>query len=345
MTPAGHQPRTAHLDLLRCAAAVAVVLVHASGLEWGLAVIGSAGWRNLTLLDAASRWCVPIFFMLTGALFLPRAAQPSWPSLVRRSLPRLVVAFLFWSLLYSLFALFLRGEALAADTIIQSLPVSYYHLWFLPVMIGIYLLLPLLWWVFQNRPLSRMLIVLWCLAMTLESIAHFDGSGVLQRLLDQALPPQLGGYAAFVLLGGLLATTSHRLDRRWLATAVAVSIGGITALTLWESLRIADHVTTWFEYLTPLVTLGAAALFLLARSAEPWLQQRPELCQRLRRCGELTFGIYLLHPMVLGLARQLPMTIPRGALRSILFWLVALAASAALTWLLRRSRPVARWLV
>ncbi|MGO4957208.1 acyltransferase [Luteococcus sp. Sow4_B9] len=338
---AGEQrQRIAYLDLLRCGAAAAVVLLHASGLEWGLTDPHTRGWRELAYLDAATRWCVPIFFMLTGALFLRRRRQPTWNSLLRRSIPRLLGALVFWGLVYSWFDPFLKGQEFERDGALRTLPVSYYHLWFLPVMIGVYLVLPVLWWIFRERRLAKGMVILWAAFMSANSLAPFEPTGILWRALEWVTPPQVTGYAMFVLLGGLLATTDRRPPPGWLVGLFAGSVLGIGALTLWDSARRAEHIFVWFEYETPLVVTSAVAVFLLAQRSEPWLQLHPRLAARLGQLGSLAFGVYLVHPMLLGLLRQQTIPLERGLGRSLLFWLGTSATSMLLVWLLRLVRPL-----
>lgn len=58
------------LDVLRIVATLMVILIHTSGK-------GFAGliphWWAVNTYESVSRVCVPIFFMITGALLLPRS--------------------------------------------------------------------------------------------------------------------------------------------------------------------------------------------------------------------------------------------------------------------------------
>lgn len=63
--------RIAYIDWLRSIACFAVVVLHVSGgQEWFSAKEVSFEWTIFNLYDSLVRWCVPIFIMISGALFL-----------------------------------------------------------------------------------------------------------------------------------------------------------------------------------------------------------------------------------------------------------------------------------
>ena len=64
--------KTAYFQWLRLFAAFAVVLMHTAAYKWYDAPVDSARWLALTGWDSVVRWPVPVFLMITGALFLPR---------------------------------------------------------------------------------------------------------------------------------------------------------------------------------------------------------------------------------------------------------------------------------
>ena len=58
------------IDNLRALACMMVVMVHAStSLVVNFAAVHTAEWTVANLLNSASRVCVPLFFMISGALF------------------------------------------------------------------------------------------------------------------------------------------------------------------------------------------------------------------------------------------------------------------------------------
>lgn len=55
-------------DVLRCVAAVAVVVIHVLGpYRDQFGIMPDSGWITATTFNSFSRWAVPVFIMITGA--------------------------------------------------------------------------------------------------------------------------------------------------------------------------------------------------------------------------------------------------------------------------------------
>lgn len=56
-------------DLIRVLAIFSVVLLHTSA---GPFKVWSENWMQFNILMSATRWCVPVLFMLSGALLIEK---------------------------------------------------------------------------------------------------------------------------------------------------------------------------------------------------------------------------------------------------------------------------------
>lgn len=114
---------------MRVLAAFAVVVIHIPGR-------GTA-WGDL------SRWAVPIFVVVSGALLLGQPGSESLGAFYRRRALRVIPVWLVWNLVY--FCLPYRGDHLTVAEAVRTLWVRggfYGHLWFLPMMFTVYLMTP-----------------------------------------------------------------------------------------------------------------------------------------------------------------------------------------------------------
>ena len=113
----------------------------------------SGAWRVYTSSHTAVRAGIPLFFMISGALFLERE-ELDLGRLVRRNLVRLLAVYLCWDLLYELVTqavsapLSQRGRVFGGDDLrpLSSLV--------LPAMLTIYLVLPILHGALHGRAVS-----------------------------------------------------------------------------------------------------------------------------------------------------------------------------------------------
>jgi surface polysaccharide O-acyltransferase-like enzyme len=61
--------RTVSFDVMKTAAIILVIMIHTSAAGY---VSFGAQWHAALVYESLSRICVPLFFMVTGALLIPR---------------------------------------------------------------------------------------------------------------------------------------------------------------------------------------------------------------------------------------------------------------------------------
>ena len=64
--------RRTELDLCRIAACLMVLFIHTSAELYHICLLDSPAFLSLSFISTMMRGSVPVFFMLTGALFLSR---------------------------------------------------------------------------------------------------------------------------------------------------------------------------------------------------------------------------------------------------------------------------------
>ena len=94
--------RLAYADLLRCAAMLAVIVLHVSGGSLEAAAVGSPAFQVLNVYDSLAHWCVPVFVMLSGMFLLdPKHSMPL-SKLFFGHILRIAVALVVWGTAYAL---------------------------------------------------------------------------------------------------------------------------------------------------------------------------------------------------------------------------------------------------
>ncbi|MDR1194404.1 MAG: acyltransferase family protein [Peptococcaceae bacterium] len=159
--------RLIYLDALRVLATFAVIALHVSAADWFGAPADSFAWQALNLYDSAARFCVPLFVMISGRLFLDPAKPIAGRDLAGKYIFRIGVAYIFWSACYSLIntARLLRDTEAAVDAAALKSAVGAfvrgnYHLWFLYMIAGLYLIVPFLRQIAADKGLTRYFLIL-----------------------------------------------------------------------------------------------------------------------------------------------------------------------------------------
>lgn len=101
--------RLYYLDLMRIVATFAVVVIHTVGINWAELSPVTFNWQICNLFDGISQWCVPIFVMISGALFLNR--EPDIKKLYSKNILRIITAFIFWTVLYGVSTIFIHDKS------------------------------------------------------------------------------------------------------------------------------------------------------------------------------------------------------------------------------------------
>ena len=148
--------RVIYFDILRVVAIFAVVAVHISAQHWLDVDVSSRAWFAFNLYCTTGKWSVPIFVMISGALFLGR--DTTIRTILKKNVLRMVYVFVFWSGCYALISLIFRRSPLF-DVFSQFI-TGHYHLWFLYMIVGLYLLIPLLRPIVQSETLTRYFLLL-----------------------------------------------------------------------------------------------------------------------------------------------------------------------------------------
>lgn len=150
--------RITFLDWLRCIACLMVMTVHACEYYYlnadGFFVASDSDAFWVTLFDSACRASVPLFVITSSFLLFP-LTRPTGDFFKRR-LTRVLIPFLVWTVVYCV----VYGSW-------GRLPFNFAdcagHMWFVPMLLGVYLLMPLLtpWAEKVSKKELRWWIVLW----------------------------------------------------------------------------------------------------------------------------------------------------------------------------------------
>ena len=135
--------RTVWIDWMRVAACFMVIVVHSTEPFY----LGGEGSRILTaadafwasLFDSFVRACVPLFIVASSYLQFP--LHYSSGEFCRRRAVRVLIPFAVWSLIYA----FVWGEPVYnLKNLLLNFNYAAGHLWFVYMLVGVYLLMPIL---------------------------------------------------------------------------------------------------------------------------------------------------------------------------------------------------------
>lgn len=296
----------AYLEVLRLVACILVVGVHVSAFNLEQVPVESLNFKVMNGLDCLSILGVPLFVMISGALFLAPSYEVTVKKFYTRKIPRIVFLYFFWLLFYNVVNFLENGTVwnftnVKKQIVLESLlGKGMYHMWYLPMLAVLYLLTPFL----KSFAADRKKCLLFCALGFGYSILlptalkfEFPYRTIVESLYNQFDCSFFGGYVTYYVLGHALHEYVPKLSAQKKA---ALGLGGVIAMGIEIAVCNAWSVKTGIMSTilnTPFsVTafIGAVAIFLLLRDGVSG--RRTKICGKL---AGLTLGIYLIHPLFL----------------------------------------------
>ena len=210
-------PRKQFLDVLRVLATCAVVLMH---VLTGATDVTDASivpeYRSLLLsvMDLVT-WCVPIFLLISGYLFLNPERTLTYPVMIKKYCRRIALAILLFGVPYAASELVVAERTFRVMMIPEALKMTltghtWSHMWYLYLILFLYLITPLLKKVLQILPVWSVVAVM-AVVFLGSSVAPF-----LNKVLDiNSIPvlPDGGVYFLYYLCGYLFAVREVCVDK------------------------------------------------------------------------------------------------------------------------------------
>lgn len=270
--------RIIYLDILRVLACCMVVLMHSPHPESGV-----PGYIQVPLYFLTAP-CIGLFFMVSGALLLP--STMSADAFLKKRLGKIAGPWIFWTLFYLLVTIFEgRLSEISTETFVFLSPIGP-HLWFMYVLTGLYLLVPILspFILSASKKKLQLYLTLWGGTLVLPCF-FTSNSGNYNPFY------YFSGYVGYFVLGYYCHTYKPNFARFFIPILLIVVLvrygyylgGGVRGPEL-------------FFYLSVPVVLMSVAWFSLVQKT----------CENRTRWGVVfamisncSFGIYLVHMFVM----------------------------------------------
>jgi len=294
------------IDLLRLLAAFGVVALHCCTTPWQefLSEPLTLNWWMVHALSS-TKICVPLFVMISGFFLLDTECSAWEWSSYRKRLAKVFTPLVAWVCLYSLLSLVdlhVRGQlsfVTVRDSVIYG--SSYFHLWYLFMIIGVYAFSPFFSAIVQQitppqRPI--LLFFLFCFAQIYWLMTAFIGRKYYCVMNDMLVfPPYL-----FYFFAGIFIRRCWipRMPMWVLILVFIFSWGtGVVGESILFVLR-GKPIGLFYSHFSPTVigmTLSLFSLILIQesalKSAREWIRQS------LFVLGKTTLGCYCVHYIVL----------------------------------------------
>lgn len=329
----------------------------------------SATWMQIllfALVEGVSQLGVPLFLIITGYLMLHRRFNLSYlQTYWHRNLLPMLVAYEIWNAVLALNEFYVKhtfslGAFLKASLFLGKPSMS--HMWFMQMIIGVYIVLPLLAWIIakaeENLAISFVGFVVGVITLFqifIPSVAEFMSLiGFNISLIPEIKLTGNRPYIIICLFAGYCLRRYVETIRKWRHICISLMVillcVQVFVMSIW--FRHLPHGTT-FSFGYDFATTIMLAILVSAVCIRPYIHGTTDLSRYFRVLVFLSssvFGIYITHEIVLqrfflvqSQVRILAIMPEFG--RYALFLSFSLLLSLLIVCLLSRSSWLKHWLL
>lgn len=320
-------------DITRILAIYLVVVVHTT-------VFSTSNNLFHFFSFAFSKTSIPLFLMLSGALLLPKIE--SYATFFQKRVSRVILPWIVWSIIYFLFLTFSSGQSISSmKELIKGVQRTMMGYWYMPMILGIYMITPLLRTFVHAAKRYEILFLLSIWFITISFLPFFHDTLAFPFHSENSLVKQVLFYVGYFLFGYLVTLYSFPKKTPIYAGLLFI-LGVLLTIFLTIPLSIQTHNLTFFEYISPTIVLSSTALFVFLYS---YFQKRTiskNLKALIRSVSDTTYGIFFLHILVIGvialpqIKHIVPLLQKHSEANELLLGFIYFTISFCIIWIMRR---------
>ena len=299
--------RVFYLDILRVIACLSVIMIHTSA-PYVVKDIGTFNFWVGNIFDSLVRIGVPIFIMISGALMLDKNYEYETKKLIKHII-RMIIFFIFWSVLYCVIfeiidKVIINNGPLSIKNIFINIIEGHYHLWYIYMIIGLYLLVPLLrLWVYdKNKKYVEYFIILsiiftyiipQIISIGSNYYAIFNNfNNILQNKLCLTY---VGGYTTYFILGWYI--NNYEIKYKKIIYALGLIGLIITILGTYFLSSTLGRPLQMYGRLDINVLFQSIAVFVFIKTSFKNIKDNKN--KIINSISKYSLGIYAIHVLIL----------------------------------------------
>lgn len=285
--------QTEYLNVARVVACFAVVLLHilCTPVVFCQSAYSDTELFFIRLFRNSLNWCVPVFVMISGVLFLNPEKEIPLKNLFGKYIRRLVLVIITFGTVYSLIEICFIEKAFSLNQIPKAIVAmcfgkSWDHLWYLYMAVGIYMLSPALK-IFIINASDKILFYTLSVLFIFSSIIPY--ANIFLDFINNL--PNISIYIFYMILG--YSVHYKKFELKILPSVFILFVYMIyLAVIQKNNFFLVENKASLRSvgYNSPVVVLAAFSIFSLCKKAT-------KIPKIINWISSLTFGIYIIHPV------------------------------------------------
>lgn len=291
--------RNYNLDLLRILACFMVIVIHVAAYRWYDVPYYIFDFKVYNFYDSLVRSAVPLFVMISGVFFLKESKTKDIKKIYLKNILKLIIIYFLGSLLYCIYDVIVKGTTFSIGNFINA-P---FHFWYIPMIIGLYVVSPLLSIIANNssRKIFKYFSILFIICSTLKTISNISFMPYINHIntLINKLPIDLiCGFYSYFLLGYFLYNFEiSRKKEKLIYFLGIISVFGCAILTYITSKYNGSNTTAFYNEFSIFTFFEAISLFLYFKNFKSKYMEKYK--DKIFTIADCTLGIYILHVLVM----------------------------------------------
>lgn len=289
-----------NIEYMRVIAILMTITIHVSNIYVNsFGKISNGYFLSSVIYNSLSRLCVPLFFMISGALLINKEYSPKK---YFQKIIKFVLLLVFWSLFY-----YIQQNGLSFQNFSRVLVNSFFnanmtsrHLWYMYAIIGIFIALPFVQNMCKNlsKELENLFLILW-IVLSGISVIIIPFARDMTRInikIDYPIPIiNAAYYLGYFICGHIIYKrfSNTKFDKKKNIHCLS-TYGVCTFITAFFTYFISVKTNRFFEamtwYRSIFTVIATIAIFLLFIANKDFFKS-----QFILKISKHTFGIYLIH--------------------------------------------------
>lgn len=355
-----NKKRVIWIELLRVMACIGVIGIHAGSQHFRDMPLDSSVWAVSNFYHGINRFAVASFIMISGCLYLDSKRTWNLRRLWKRNILPIAAAYIFWQMFYAVYRIITngtlaKGSKAALVKFMVYISKSYFHLWYLPMLIGLLIITPMLWEIVNSargKQWEEYMIVLFLVFQILPyTINYFSlpWKDHIMDILQTVQPEMVTGYIGYFILGHYLShyEVSKKLEYLVYVLGVILILAAI-GLCYISSQKSGKPIQSFYENYTLAGFFWGSSFFLFFKNHVFKIKWNEKQEKRICYLGSCTFGIYLIHALIRDILHRIgidSMMISNTAIAIPLLITMIFVLSLAAVMIIKKIPRVSKWII
>jgi len=355
-----NKKRVIWIELLRVMACIGVIGIHAGSQHFRDMPLDSSVWAVSNFYHGINRFAVASFIMISGCLYLDSKRTWNLRRLWKRNILPIAAAYIFWQMFYAVYRIITngtlaKGSKAALVKFMVYISKSYFHLWYLPMLIGLLIITPMLWEIVNSargKQWEEYMIVLFLVFQILPyTINYFPlpWKDHIMDILQTVQPEMVTGYIGYFILGHYLShyEVSKKLEYLVYVLGVILILAAI-GLCYISSQKSGKPIQSFYENYTLAGFFWGSSFFLFFKNYVSKIKWNEKQEKRICYLGSCTFGIYLIHALIRDILHRIgidSMMISNTAIAIPVLITMIFVLSLAAVMIIKKIPRVSKWII